>query len=329
MLHRKQVAWNSMLLAYVSSDQLQPAGHLFEEMPQRNSTLYLIMINRLSRGGSASEHSHVQSMPALFGMCMWDDRVTPNGFTFVVVMKSCVELKSIAYSVQIHALAVNPNCGEGEKESDYVYNWLMNMYAKCGDLGLLENGNGEEALWLFVHLLQSWSDSKSNLSTDSIVITICFTSAALEQGRQIHAKIIKCGGASFLHVWHMEICMSGILQLNNFCQLSVIVLSLYNISKYLRNGRFEESRDIRKLVGKRGLKKEPGCSWIRMKNHIEADLLPMACREEEKGHNAVGFGQTWVARAHLHTHRRTAVPPQDVHQGCGAGWRVKRWYWRE
>ncbi|XP_031480435.1 pentatricopeptide repeat-containing protein At2g35030, mitochondrial-like [Nymphaea colorata] len=64
MPHRKHVAWNSMLLAYVSSNQLQPARHLFGGMPQRNSTLYLIMINRLSRGWSASDALNMfNSMP--------------------------------------------------------------------------------------------------------------------------------------------------------------------------------------------------------------------------------------------------------------------------
>ncbi|KAF3773471.1 Pentatricopeptide repeat-containing protein [Nymphaea thermarum] len=127
-------------------------------MPQRNSTLYLIMINRLSRGWSASDALNLfNSMPCtvrnvvlmidglahngdnlialkLFSF-LHSSMVTPSGFT---VMKSCVELKSIAYSMQIHALKVKPNCGEGEK-SDYIYNSLMNMYGKCRDLGQTEN----------------------------------------------------------------------------------------------------------------------------------------------------------------------------------------------
>ncbi|XP_031482761.1 pentatricopeptide repeat-containing protein At2g35030, mitochondrial-like [Nymphaea colorata] len=171
MLHRKQVAWNSMLLPYVSSDQLQPAGHLFEKMPQRNSTLYLIMINRLSR-----------DVPN------WD----PNGLDHHQIRANITfsRLKKKDWCHSIISWMVGSSIIQLIKAKLFVDIMKEKNVISCNMIsGLLENGHGEEALWFFVHLLQSWSDLKSNLSTCSIVITICFTLAALEQGRQIHAKI--------------------------------------------------------------------------------------------------------------------------------------------
>lgn len=169
MPHRNQVAWNAMLSAYLSSEQLQSARQLFEKMPRRNSVSYSIMIAGLSRSGSASDALDLfNSMPSsvrnvvcwtamidglarngdhlgslkLFSSLhcsMWDEGVIPNGFTFTVVMKSCAELKSISCGAQSHALIVKFYCSEGEKELDHVYNSLMNMYAKCGELRAAEN----------------------------------------------------------------------------------------------------------------------------------------------------------------------------------------------
>ena len=39
---------------------------------------------------------------------------------------------------------------------------------------------------------------------------------------------------------------------------------LYNM--YTRNGRLEEANDVRRLMGVNGIRKEPGCSWIDVKN---------------------------------------------------------------
>ncbi|KAL4195495.1 hypothetical protein AMTRI_Chr05g73580 [Amborella trichopoda] len=37
---------------------------------------------------------------------------------------------------------------------------------------------------------------------------------------------------------------------------------------YTKTGKLEEAREIRKMIRERGLKKEPGCSWIRMRNKV-------------------------------------------------------------
>ena len=55
---------------------------------------------------------------------------------------------------------------------------------------------------------------------------------------------------------------------------------LYNM--YTRNGRLEEANDVRRLMGVNGIRKEPGCSWIDVKN------LTFVFTSHDRSHSSTG-----------------------------------------
>ena len=66
---------------------------------------------------------------AMHGLCSVRVRngVEPNAFTLSSALKGCKSMRALSYGALVHGLAVKL----GMKESMYVNNALMDMYATC------------------------------------------------------------------------------------------------------------------------------------------------------------------------------------------------------
>ena len=141
---------------------------------------------------------------------MQNEGVSPDAFTFVSVLKSCVNIGVIQNGKAIHTKLIK----EGSFEKDYlVGNALIDMYAKCGALfeaesvfnkiqdrnvgswgvliaGYVEHGYEEKALCYFKH---GYDCLFPDAFTFRSILEACGIIGAIEKGKEIHFLIIKKG----------------------------------------------------------------------------------------------------------------------------------------
>eukprot|EP00249_Psilotum_nudum_P002183 c15083_g1_i1 orf=1-1065(-) len=179
------------------------ARHVFDNMPERSVVTWNAMI-----AGYVQHGYGVQAL-RLFQQ-MQDESVKPVDATFVSTLKACANLASVEHGKHIHAHIM-----ETGFESDVIVgNALVDMYVKCGRVvdafqlfkkmperdvvswtsmivGYTQHGFSEEALNIFWQMLQECM--KPDYVVCISVLKACANIGALEQGRQIHACIIKGG----------------------------------------------------------------------------------------------------------------------------------------
>ncbi|XP_042482746.1 pentatricopeptide repeat-containing protein At4g33170 isoform X2 [Macadamia integrifolia] len=132
----------------------------------------------------------------------------PNRFTLATVLKACGSLVVLEQGKQIHAHSIKVGF-----DSDLcVSSGILDMYIKCGDTrdaylvfdgiskpddvawtamisGCVDNGDEDHALWLY-HQMRHAGIPPDEF-TFATLIKACSCLTALEQGRQIHANVIK------------------------------------------------------------------------------------------------------------------------------------------
>ncbi|PIA58114.1 hypothetical protein AQUCO_00500213v1 [Aquilegia coerulea] len=164
MPQRNQVSWNAMLTVLIESNQLDKARRLFyQEMPEFNPRSYTLMITGLSRFGFVDEARKVfDSVPIkeknvvlwtamlscythngnpILGLKLFarsyshfsELLVIPNAHTFTIVLKACLDVRSLVTAMQIHGLAIKVLDGRS-KDSVFVKNSLIDLHAKLGNL---------------------------------------------------------------------------------------------------------------------------------------------------------------------------------------------------
>lgn len=144
---------------------------------------------------------------------MHESGKTSDQITLATAAKSCGCLLALEGGQQVHAYAVK----SGFNSDLCVSSGILDMYAKCGDMvaahlvfngipvpddvawttmisGCIDNGNEDHALTTY-HQMRL-SGVLPDEYTFATLIKACSCLTALEQGRQIHANVIKMGCAS-------------------------------------------------------------------------------------------------------------------------------------
>ncbi|KAF6149481.1 hypothetical protein GIB67_011382 [Kingdonia uniflora] len=159
MPQRNQVSWNAMLTVLLKWDHLEGALRLFIKMPERNPRTYTSMITGLSRFGYVEEawivfesipiqehnvlswtamiSSYIHNGRATKGLELflsWYGSVIPNVYTFSIVLKGCLEVRSLVTGMQIHGLILKL-LELGKEETVFVENSLIDLHTKLGSLG--------------------------------------------------------------------------------------------------------------------------------------------------------------------------------------------------
>ncbi|XP_020101092.1 pentatricopeptide repeat-containing protein At3g29230-like isoform X1 [Ananas comosus] len=165
MPEKDSISWNIVISGYASNGNTSIARELFDEMLERNINSWNAMIAGYSRIGEWREAVDLfKSM--LLGT------VKPNHATMAVLMSACGHLGSLKLARQIHGF-LQKNRTE---MNFHVYNSLIDMYAKCGNVdeayqvfdgmpmkdvvsynvmisGLANHGRGQDALNLFAKII--------------------------------------------------------------------------------------------------------------------------------------------------------------------------------
>eukprot|EP01018_Ginkgo_biloba_P011610 Gb_41341 [translate_table: standard] len=188
---------------YAKCGSIEDARQVFDEMTQRDTVSWNGMVAGYTR------HGYGEKALAIFYQmhlaCM-----TMDQFTFGSIFKACGRLAALEQGKQTHGCIIKM----GLESHDFVASALLDFYAKCEEIedahqvfdkvsprnvvswsamiaGYVQQDRDEEAFTLFYRMLRE--GLKPNHVTFASVLRACSSSAALEQGKQVHAYIIKNG----------------------------------------------------------------------------------------------------------------------------------------
>lgn len=194
---------NSVINMYGKCGSLGDAQKVFDEMPLKDMVTWTALIT------SYSQNDCAEKAIWLF-LEMLRLELRPNQFTFASILKACGASPTDANGRQIHAFCIK----YGADLNVYVGSSLLDMYSRCGDMraahlvfdmldsknevswnaliaGYARKGNGEDAMKEFWKMQRR--SFKATHFTYSSVFSACASVGALEQGKWVHAHMIKSG----------------------------------------------------------------------------------------------------------------------------------------
>ncbi|GMY10863.1 pentatricopeptide repeat-containing protein At2g33680 [Fagus crenata] len=194
---------NALVTMYGKCGSLDDALKMFEQSGDKDSITWSAMITGYAQSGDSNKALKLFSH-------MHFSRIKPSEFTFVGVINACSDIGAIMEGKQVHGYSLKM----GYESQIYMMTALVDMYAKCGSLvdarkgfdylrepdfvlwtsmigGYVQNGKNESALSLYCRM--QMEGILPNELTMASVLKACSSLAALEQGRQIHAHIVKHG----------------------------------------------------------------------------------------------------------------------------------------
>lgn len=194
---------NAIVTMYAKCGSLKDAVKVFELSTDKNSITWSAMITGHAQSGDG------ETALVLFKDMRSSD-MKPSEYTLVGVLNACSDTEEINIGKQVHGYLIKL----GFEFQVYIMTALIDMYAKCGfiedaqrgfdnlderDLvlwtsmigGYVQNGENESAFGLYCKM-QMEGISPNELTMAS-VLKACSCLSALEQGKQVHAHIVKNG----------------------------------------------------------------------------------------------------------------------------------------
>lgn len=194
---------NSLVTLYAKCEKLGDAVVMFESSGEKNAITWSAMITACAQNGEPGKAVELFSE-------MHAEGVRPSEFTFVGVLNACSDQMILVEGKQAHGYLLKM----GLELQLFIKSALVDMYAKCGCVedarkgfdelqgddivlwstmiaGYVQNGEHEEALALYGRL-EKEGILPNNL-TMATVLRACSSLAALQEGKQIHARTLKYG----------------------------------------------------------------------------------------------------------------------------------------
>ncbi|KAL5569978.1 hypothetical protein UlMin_026553 [Ulmus minor] len=223
LLRRNAGISSKLLRLYASCGDIENAQEVFDQMSKRGA--FAFPWNSLISG--YAELGQYEDALALYFQ-MEEEGVEPDGFTFPRVLKACGGIGSIRIGEAVHRDIVR----SGFWDDGFVLNSLLDMYAKCGDIGkarkvfdkmtmrdsvswnsiltgYIRHGLLLEALEIFSQMI------REGYHPDSVAIsTILSGMPLLKLGLQVHGWAIRQGVE-----WNLSIANSLIVMYSNHGRL--------------------------------------------------------------------------------------------------------------
>lgn len=194
---------NALVTMYAKCGSLDDALKTFYLSGNKNSITWSAMITGYAQSGDS-----YKALKLFHNM--HHSGIVPSEFTLVGVINACSDLGTIIEGKQMHSYSLKL----GYESHMYVLTALVDMYAKCGNIadarkgfdclqqpdivlwtsiitGYAQNGDSEGALNLYCRM--QMEGIIPNELTMASVLRACSSLAALDQGMQIHGRIIKYG----------------------------------------------------------------------------------------------------------------------------------------
>ncbi|KAJ8614957.1 hypothetical protein MRB53_025203 [Persea americana] len=193
----------SLLDLYVKCADIETAHESFNTINRENVVLWNAMLVAYGHMGNLIEFFELFSQMQVAGM-------RPNQYTYPSILRTCTSLGALDLGEQIHSQIVKT----GFEQNIYVCSVLIDMYAKCGRLGIarefLERLTEEDVVsWtimiagyaqheFFVEALRLFEEMQSiGIRPDNIgfssALSACAEIQVLKQGLQIHAQAVVTG----------------------------------------------------------------------------------------------------------------------------------------
>ncbi|XP_057832149.2 pentatricopeptide repeat-containing protein At3g24000, mitochondrial-like [Cryptomeria japonica] len=195
------IVGNALVDMYAKCGSIDKARELFDSMPKKNVVSWTTMISGYTQNGLVEKA--LETFKQMQLAC-----VKPNSTTFVSILPACAKMGALEQGMDIHQ-----SIKEGDFLSDIIVgNALVDMYAKCGSVdkayelfdrmpqrnavswntmiaGYAHNGFVEKALETFKQM--QLAEVKPNSTTFATILPVCAKMGALEQGVDIHQRILE------------------------------------------------------------------------------------------------------------------------------------------
>ncbi|XP_031395145.1 pentatricopeptide repeat-containing protein At3g29230-like [Punica granatum] len=201
MPEKTVVSWTAMISGYTVIGDLKSAEALFDQMPRKNTVSWNAMIT-----GYVHNHQFDQAL-ALFHRMLIDNACKPDHTTLISALSACSHLGSLEQGkwidsyIKKHKLEMSLSLG----------NALIDMFAKCGDLGnaklafddmstrcvitwttmisgLAYNGKCAEALDLYDRMCSEGFRPDDVLFI--AVLTACTHGGLVEDGKRVFSEMV-------------------------------------------------------------------------------------------------------------------------------------------
>lgn len=199
---RNTFTWNAIISTLIKWGFLDEGARLFASMPDPDQCSWNSMV------AGFAQHDRFEEALDFFVRMHREDFVL-NEYSFGSGLSACAKSKDLKMGIQIHGLMLKSRYSADV----FMGSALIDMYSKCGFVdsaqkvfdGMRErnvvcwnclitcyeqNGPASEALEAFVRMMESGFEP--NEVTLASVVSACATLAALEQGLQIHARVVRC-----------------------------------------------------------------------------------------------------------------------------------------
>eukprot|EP00253_Pinus_taeda_P029285 PITA_29285 len=280
---------NSLVAMYAKCGSIDVALQFFDNMPKGDVVSWNAIIAGYSQNGRAYEALRLFQQ-------MRKDKMKPELTTMVSVLPSCAHLAALQQGKLIHGNILR----NGLEMDVSTGNSLIDMYAKCGRLEIARrlfekmpkrdvvswnvmilgyglHGQSKDAIALFSQLEQT--GMKPDDITFICIFSACSHAGLVYEGRKYFDGLNRnhCIRPRMEHY----ICMVDLLGIHCNIELAKYVakhhlklesnntgcyLLLSNI--YAAAGRWHDAAKVRTMIKIKGLKKNPGRSWIEIKNSV-------------------------------------------------------------
>ncbi|CAL5353078.1 unnamed protein product [Camellia sinensis] len=173
-------------------------------MPTKNTVSWSALISGFAQNGCGDEALD------LFVHMQEEGIFLPNAFTYVSVLSACTNLALLDRGKQPHGHIIR--IINGEEFNVFLFNALIDMYCKCGDMkstrtlfegmperdivswnslitGFAQNGNGDESLNVFKRMTEA--GIKPYHATFLGELSVCSHASLLHKGLQILDSVVK------------------------------------------------------------------------------------------------------------------------------------------
>lgn len=213
------VIQNMIINMYAKCGHMELARKAFDEMTDRDMVSYTMLITGYSQSNEFKEALWLYLDMLAMGL-------RPNEFTFGSALKSAGGMQSDAMGRGIHGTCVK--CGY--EENVYVASALVDMYARCNRMteakvifdrlksknevswnaliaGYARKEEGHNAMKLFSEMKRG--GFRPTHFTYSSIFAACASTGALEQGKWVHADMMKLGEPVIAFVGNTLLDMYG------------------------------------------------------------------------------------------------------------------------
>ncbi|KAA8545319.1 hypothetical protein F0562_020103 [Nyssa sinensis] len=264
MPERNLVSWNSMIVGFLLNKLYDQAVRFFTEVLGET----LITPDQIIKTGFGMNTCVSSSMITMYAKCgslvdaqrVFQESEYPNVVSWTAIISACQQ-----HGCANQVIELFENMLEEGIKPDYIT--LVSVLSACSHTGRVEEGfayfnsmttvhslnPGPEHYACMVDLLgragrlneaKRFAESipiKPDASVWGALLGACRNHGDLEMGRDVADKLFE-------------------IEPNNPGNYVLLC------NMYTRNGRLEEANEVRRLMGVNGVRKEPGCSWIDVKN---------------------------------------------------------------